>query len=194
MDNAELQRDFFNAKAPHWRTCAAREKVMPLLEPMGLRRGERALDVGCGTGVLTEYLLSFGLEPEGIDVSDEMIRRAREAHGEARFFVADFYRFAGSGVYDRIFVFDAYPHFTDKAGFEERAYALLKEGGVLHIFFDESRAEINSRHSGHDGRISAGLKSAEEEAKIFARRFETVSMRDDESYFSLGLRKKAENV
>ncbi len=54
------------------------------LEKMMLRAGERVLDLGCGTGWATRLLARLvGEGPEGfgqvvgIDISDEMIRRAR---------------------------------------------------------------------------------------------------------------------
>jgi len=55
--------------------------VEPMLEMMGLRRDESILEAGCGTGWLCRLLarkLPQG-RVVGIDVSDEMIRRAREA-------------------------------------------------------------------------------------------------------------------
>jgi ubiquinone/menaquinone biosynthesis C-methylase UbiE len=56
---------------------------------MGLRPGERVLDLGCGTGWATRLLArlvadgpaGFG-QVIGLDVSDEMIRRAREQSQE----------------------------------------------------------------------------------------------------------------
>src|SRR6201982_3413674 len=56
------------------------------LRMMGLRAGERVLDLGCGSGWATRLLARLvGEGPEGfgqvvgLDVSDEMIRQARQA-------------------------------------------------------------------------------------------------------------------
>ena len=58
--------------------------VLPMLEMMNLRPGELILDAGCGTGWLCRLLA--GRVPKGkvtgMDVSDEMIRRARAASAE----------------------------------------------------------------------------------------------------------------
>jgi len=40
--------------------------------------GRRALDFGCGTGRSTRFLAKLGFEVVGVDVSSDMIRRARE--------------------------------------------------------------------------------------------------------------------
>jgi ubiquinone/menaquinone biosynthesis C-methylase UbiE len=53
--------------------------------------GDRVLDAGCGTGIYTEWLLARGAdEVVGVDVSAEMLDRARERVGErATFHRAD---------------------------------------------------------------------------------------------------------
>jgi SAM-dependent methyltransferase len=55
--------------------------VEPMLEMMGLRPDEAILDVGCGTGWLCRLLAQRAPQGRvvGIDVSDEMVRRARQA-------------------------------------------------------------------------------------------------------------------
>jgi 2-polyprenyl-3-methyl-5-hydroxy-6-metoxy-1,4-benzoquinol methylase len=44
--------------------------------------GQRALDVGCGEAHFTAELARAGLEAVGIDVAQEPLRRARQAHPE----------------------------------------------------------------------------------------------------------------
>ena len=46
------------------------------------------LDVGCGVGRVTSYLHGQGVEARGIDVSPEMVARARSAHPHLSFDVA----------------------------------------------------------------------------------------------------------
>lgn len=55
------------------------EQVLEGLDDLGLRDGERllALDFGCGVGRLTHALADHYARAEGVDVSGEMIERAR---------------------------------------------------------------------------------------------------------------------
>lgn len=41
-------------------------------------RGRKSLDFGCGTGRSTRFLRQLGFEVTGIDIADDMIRKARE--------------------------------------------------------------------------------------------------------------------
>ena len=47
--------------------------------------GSRVLDVGCGSGVKSEYLIAHGLSLTGIDVSDKLLEIARREVPEGRF-------------------------------------------------------------------------------------------------------------
>lgn len=41
-------------------------------------KGKKALDFGCGTGRSTRFLKNSGFDATGIDISGEMIAKARE--------------------------------------------------------------------------------------------------------------------
>lgn len=57
---------------------------------LGEVAGRRVLEVGCGPGALTAWLVDHGADVTAIDVSGEMVRLARERVGErARVLVAD---------------------------------------------------------------------------------------------------------
>jgi SAM-dependent methyltransferase len=49
----------------------------------------RVADLGCGTGTLSRLLVDEGYTVDGLDVSPEMVRRAREKVPEATFVVGD---------------------------------------------------------------------------------------------------------
>lgn len=62
------------------------EGVVDLLAP---EQGERVLDLGCGTGHLTETIAEQGASVVGLDASAEMIERARKTYPDRRFVHAD---------------------------------------------------------------------------------------------------------
>jgi len=191
--NAAAQREFFNKLAPSWRDGGGLDdgKIKSLLAQIPLKRGLRVLDVACGAGVLDACLLSMGLDVDGIDIAENMIEKARQnaANRGANYAVADFYTYSAR-PYDCILAFDCYPHFTDKKSFAGQAYALLKEGGTLWIFFDQSRESVNGKHGGRASPVSVPLKSAEEEAENFSEGFNLIRLVDDDGRYTLGFMKK----
>ena len=78
-------REEFNRWAEAGRGEGMEEHHLPIVEPalalMDLQSTDRVLDVGCGTGWLTRRLAASVPRGQvvGIDVSDEMIRRAQLA-------------------------------------------------------------------------------------------------------------------
>ncbi|WP_345790878.1 class I SAM-dependent methyltransferase [Neobacillus drentensis] len=53
------------------------ESLIELLAP---RKGEKILDLGCGTGDLARKLAGFGAEITGVDKSAKMIEQARSKY------------------------------------------------------------------------------------------------------------------
>lgn len=76
------------------------EAVLDLLDP---QPDERILDVGCGTGHLTDQIASRGTDAVGLDASREMIEAARETYPERRFVHADAREFSIETPFDAVF-------------------------------------------------------------------------------------------
>ena len=74
--------------------------VVELLAPA---RGERILDLGCGTGHLTSLIAESGAEVVGIDSSEDMVRVASENYPNIRFEVADARSLPFNGEFDAVF-------------------------------------------------------------------------------------------
>jgi ubiquinone/menaquinone biosynthesis C-methylase UbiE len=62
------------------------ENVIEWLDP---QKGEKILDVGCGTGQLADIIHHAGAVVTGIDASLEMINRREENYDDIEFFVKD---------------------------------------------------------------------------------------------------------
>src|SRR5690242_4762775 len=75
----------------------------PLLELLAAQRGERILDIGCGTGQLTARIAEAGAAVVGIDNSTEMIAQARQNFPHLRFELADARDFHFDRPFDAVF-------------------------------------------------------------------------------------------
>jgi trans-aconitate methyltransferase len=74
-----------------------------LLDLLDAKPGERILDVGCGTGHLTEQIAATGAKVVGIDKSAEMIEQARQKHPSILFEVRDARELAAAQPFDAVF-------------------------------------------------------------------------------------------
>jgi len=65
------------------------EKAKGLVDLLAPKSGERILDLGCGTGVLTAEIAGRGAEVFGIDRSPEMVAQAKSKFPALEFEVVD---------------------------------------------------------------------------------------------------------
>lgn len=61
----------------------------PILRAVGVRPGDRLLDIGCGSGTLLQRAISAGASAVGVDISDVMVEAARRRAAEATVLLAD---------------------------------------------------------------------------------------------------------
>jgi 2-polyprenyl-6-hydroxyphenyl methylase/3-demethylubiquinone-9 3-methyltransferase len=98
-------------------------------------QGRRALDVGCGAGLLAEPLARLGADVTGIDAAAENIMAA-QAHAQAMGLTIDYHagevgEIAPSG-FDLVCAMEVIEHVADKAGFiASLAQALTPEGLLI---------------------------------------------------------------
>jgi SAM-dependent methyltransferase len=70
-------------------TRGTEQEVTFLVDALGLRAGQRVLDVGCGPGRHAAALAERGIEVVGIDLSEEFVRLGATSGSGARFVRAD---------------------------------------------------------------------------------------------------------
>jgi SAM-dependent methyltransferase len=110
-------------------------------------QGKSALDFGCGTGRSTRFLRQCGFEAVGIDIAEEMIRRARaaDAGGDYRLVAnGDFSQFAPES-YDlvlAVFTFDNIPG-AQKVPLFTGLRTLLKRAGRLIMVVSAPEIYVN---------------------------------------------------
>ena len=99
----------------------------------GLRPGRRALEVGCGTGTFTEIFASTGADLVAVDISAELLEKARARRlppGRVRFLEMPFEECHVEGTFDAV-IGSSILHHLDVPAVLPKIFALLKEGGRM---------------------------------------------------------------
>lgn len=112
---------------------------------LDLTAGARILDVGCGSGWLSEYFVRLGYDVTGIDINPELIRLSQDRLSKlaypvdhetplrSRFLTHDVERAPLDETFDAIICYDAMHHFLDEAAVVRHFAAMLSAGGLLFI-------------------------------------------------------------
>lgn len=99
-------------------------------------RGQRVLDVGCGTGFWTDYYVTRGAHYTGVDIAQVSVDRLAARYAGAHFVRADVSEGVPGGPYDIVNVFDVLYHITDDARWQAALGHLagsVAPGGVLLV-------------------------------------------------------------
>ncbi len=190
--NAESHgvKAYFDGQAGHWDARSHHEpgKLRRIVRACDLHAGQRVLDVACGTGILFPWLLAH--DPSllmGIDLSERMTDIARQKYCDKRLRIvtADYYQLE-AGAFDRIIIYNAYPHFFNKERFAEKTRDLLAPGGRFVIAHDKGRESLNAMHEARGVCLySVPLMSASEERRWFEPYFEIDTCMDSNDIYVL---------
>lgn len=173
---------FFDRCAPTWdaEMVKSDEIIGKILDNAEVEAGMDILDVACGTGILFPYYLQRGAASvTGIDISPEMAKIAAGKYaGEPKVQVlcGDVEEVAFDKKFDRIVVYNAFPHFPKPKRLIKILAGLLKEDGRLTIAHGQSREAIDNHHSGSASKVSNGLMTADSLKKLFDPHFDVEIM------------------
>jgi SAM-dependent methyltransferase len=110
--------------------------VLALLPPPPAR----VLDLGCGMGWTSRLLAACGYRVHGCDISEDMIRHARELHGQVAYLaeapaysVEDFEELPFDGCFDAVLSYDCLHHATEPAAVVRGVFRALVAGGVAVV-------------------------------------------------------------
>jgi trans-aconitate methyltransferase len=106
------------------------EDLVHLLNP---KPGERILDLGCGTGYLTNIIAESGAQVTGIDNSPEMISKAKDEFPKINFEILSATDFHFEKPFDAIFSNAVLHWVLEKEKAIDCMYNNLKTGGRLVI-------------------------------------------------------------
>ena len=155
----------FDHHAPRWDHLtvdipAMHRRLEELRERLQLRPGARVLELGCGTGLITEWLAGV-VHPARVvaaDFSPAMLEQARAKPVLAEFRLLDICRDSPErAAYDVVFCFQCFPHFRDQAAALRSIAHALKPGGQLQVVHLVGRRQINAFHQHVGGAVGDDL-------------------------------------
>ena len=164
---------FFDRCAPTWDAEMIKSDAIigMILDNAEVGEGMDVLDVACGTGVMFDYYLERNVASvTGIDISPEMAKIAAGKYADketVQVICGDVEVEAFGRKFDRIVVYNAFPHFPKPKRLIKRLAGLLKEGGRLTIAHGASREAIDNHHNGAASKVSNGLMTADKLKKLF---------------------------
>ena len=170
--------EFFDRCAPFWDADMIKNDAIigRILDNAEVGADLDVLDVACGTGVMFDYYLNRGVASvTGIDISPEMAKIAQQkyaAETKVQVICGDVEEYQFDRKFDRIVVYNAFPHFPYPKRLIKILAKLLKDDGRLTVAHGMSREAIDNHHSGSASKVSNGLMSAESLKRIFDAHFD----------------------
>jgi SAM-dependent methyltransferase len=100
-----------------------------------VRAGDRALDLGCGTGEFTAALVQAGAVAVGVEVAEAALERARARHPELDFRLVPLEgpRPLEDGSFELVWASEVIEHVTDTARWLSEVRRVLVPGGRLLV-------------------------------------------------------------
>ena len=169
--------EFFDRCAATWDADMIKSDVIigKILDNAEVGPGRDVLDVACGTGVMFDYYLQRDVASvTGIDIAPEMAKIAAQkyaAEERVQVICGDVEEVTFGKKFDRIVVYNAFPHFPYPKRLIKILAGLLKEDGRLTIAHGASREAIDNHHNGPASKVSNGLMAAETLKRIFDAHF-----------------------
>jgi ubiquinone/menaquinone biosynthesis C-methylase UbiE len=171
MPVADPRIAFFDGLAERWddENPSAERMVARLAQHadmLALQSGESLLEVGCGTGKTTGYLVEQ-IAPgrvTAIDFAPKMIDRAQAKNIDADFQCMDICSDdLGTALYDVVLCFHSFPHFRDQPAALRNLRRAMKDTGRLIIMHCAGSDHINQFHANLTGAVNQDLLPVDEE-------------------------------
>ncbi|MCX7826392.1 MAG: methyltransferase domain-containing protein, partial [Verrucomicrobiae bacterium] len=157
---------FFDHRAAAWdqqmggNTAQVLRRLDALRDRLGLRPGVNVLEIGCGTGLITGWLVE-SVRPGRVvaaDFSPAMLAQARAKHIDADFRQMDICSdLPETDAFDLVWCFQCFPHFRNHpAALRNIAHGLKPEGRLVVLHLQGSR-QMNEFHRQVGGAVHADL-------------------------------------
>ena len=137
----DARRSYFNSIAENWnKKVPLSDRVVSLLDRCEIKSGEKVLDVGSGTGRLSELIQqkvgNFG-HVVSVDFSYDMLVEAKRGgrNNTLHFMCADVLELPCiNNYFNKVICYSAFPHFRDQKKALLEMHRVLETNGKLFIF------------------------------------------------------------
>jgi SAM-dependent methyltransferase len=137
MGTAKVQGEWWGAKAAQW--VAYQEPVWrpvydEVLHRLGVGRGTKLLDVGCGAGGALVVGKDLGAEVAGLDASEALVAIARKRLPDARIDVGEMEELPfADAAFDAVTGFNSFQFAGDAARALREAARVCRHGGAVAV-------------------------------------------------------------
>lgn len=124
------------------------KKVIKILQKhLGELSNKNLLDIGCSSGIMTDYYADFFQEVDALDIDQKAIEYAlsNTKNKNINFILSPLEELQNEKRYDVMICSHIYEHVPDSSILFERIYDLLKSGGVCY-FAAGNRYQIYENH------------------------------------------------
>lgn len=133
MGTAQVQGELWSAQARNWANFLERWHAplyKSVFDRVGISRGTRLLDVGCGAGLAAQLAAEFGAQVSGIDAAPAFIEIARERLPDGDFRVGDMEELPyAEASFDVVTGFNSFQHAANPVAALKEAKRVARGGG-----------------------------------------------------------------
>jgi SAM-dependent methyltransferase len=131
---------------PYWTLIGRGQQYYAAFDFVKDKKGLIGLDVGCGYGYLAFAMGTLGHKFAGLEVSESVVKFAKELYGEG-FFKVDIHNAELKEIPDAILALEVIEHLTEPLKFVRKGIELLKSGGSMLITTPD-REYVENRKTG----------------------------------------------
>ena len=133
MGTAQVQGELWSAQAHNWATFLEKFHMhlyQSVFDRIGISRGTRLLDVGCGAGLAAQLAAELGAQVSGIDAAPALIEIACERLPQGDFRVGDMEELPYTDAsFDVVTGFNSFQHAANLVAALSEARRVVRRGG-----------------------------------------------------------------